>query len=711
MIQINANIRRDRGFVGMMALRLFLLFLVVSQVAFLGTRYRLRCDLTGDRLYTLTQSTTKVLHKLTDPLLIEAYFSPDDKLPPTARPLRAAMRHVLDEYVKLGEGRVIRRYLDPTSDMQLREKALRLGIQPQRMMQRTGRAAANDTVIGEVWQGLRLRYADKKQEILPLLPFQANTFAYEAMLTPRIRALTVAAKPKIGFLAYPMVPGTPYFGERPGKRRYYNLLLRYFGEEYDFRPLALRQGQLIPQDLKAVILVRPKGLTDRAKYVLDQYLVGGGKLVIFADTHECEIRDDIQNQIRIEPVSYDAKGARLKFLDQLAHYGAKVEDRVVSEGVKEAWQFYATFVQDPRTMQTGLEPIDYPYLFEALDVDWRQHADMFAPRNQNGEVDEAQAQNLKKILKPGVAKDHPLMAQILKVGIPGFFWPCPVGLTDRLPENVKGQVLLNTSPQGWDETPPEEIDPFNRYQDYQGREAEYKKWQQKLVTARQVTPPKQIGLMVHLEGKFSSFFAGRKIPPRPVEHTEDEEPDPLEWDTKKHKKDEKKPEIVGPVPADKEPSGAAPENDPPMVTKATKAGSLLVIGDADFIRDDFLSPAYSRPAPKATPPVVIGPMSKDWQQPQRAARFFLNILSWLAEEEDLLELRNKAPTDRTLLFARHDATGGENVRDFQERVESVTAWIRWTNILLPCLILVAVGLFVVIRRRAQKVAFLASLEA
>jgi len=374
-------------------------------------------------------------------------------------------------------------------------------------------------------------------------------------------------------------------------------------------------------------------------------------------------------------------------------------------------------------MQTGLQAIEYPYLLEALDVDWRQHAETFA-RNANGQVDEAQAKILRQILKPGVAKDHELMVQVLKVGIPGFFWPCPVNLTESLPEDVEGQVLLRTSPQGWDEDPPDEIDPFNRYQDYKGREAQYHKWLQQLQATRQITPPKQIGLMVHLHGKFSSFFKGRQIPQRPADPDKSEESDPLEWDKKdsakgKNKgeakvktkaKDAQQPEAVGPQLPTKKAGGEVPDRDPPMITKGTKEGSLLVIGDADFLRDDYIAPAYRQPAPKAVPPVVVGPMPKDWQRPERAARFFLNILSWLAEEKDLLDLVNKAPTNRTLLFAKHDAAGGENVRDFQERVESVSSWIRWTNILVPAALLVGLGLIAVVRRRAQKVAFLASLE-
>ncbi|MHC4896775.1 MAG: hypothetical protein ACYTGW_06665, partial [Planctomycetota bacterium] len=296
-------------------------------------------------------------------------------------------------------------------------------------------------------------------------------------------------------------------------------------------------------------------------------------------------------------------------------------------------------------------------------------------------------------------------------------------LTERLPEDVEGQVLLRTSPLGWDENLPREIDPFNRYRDQRGREAEYQKWVQNLGMTRQVTPPKQIGLVVHLEGKFSSFFAGKDIPERPIQKREGEaEPDPLDWDKddkdkdKRGKEDEPAKtakagqEPVGPMPADKKPA-QDPDLDPPMLAKATKPGSLLVIGDADFVRDDYLAPAYSQPDPKGTPPVVVGPMPKDWQRPQRAARFFMNMLAWLAEEEDLLELQKKTRTDRTLVFTKHDSASGESAKEFQQRLESVSAWIRWSNTLVPCLVLVLVGLVIVLRRRAQKRAFLASLEA
>ena len=91
-----------KGFLGRAILRMVLLFVVLSHVTYLASRYRLRSDLTTDQLYTLTSSTQKVLDKLEDRLVIEAYFSPKQNLPILEQPKRMALVNLLEEYEKAG---------------------------------------------------------------------------------------------------------------------------------------------------------------------------------------------------------------------------------------------------------------------------------------------------------------------------------------------------------------------------------------------------------------------------------------------------------------------------------------------------------------------------------------------------------------------------------------------------------------------------------
>src|SRR5688572_23225537 len=195
MAAMNNPLPAQRGYVLDVALRVVLLLLVLGQVTYLAARYSLRKDVTADKLYSLSSSTQKVLDGLDDRFVIEAYFSSDDKLPSVYRTLRLELRNFLDEYVRMSKGRVVVQYFDPLADNEIKKKAERLQIRPIT----ANEAGESSLAFTEVWQGLRFRYRDEKQKVIPLMQFQGATAMYEASLTPIIKELTVREKPVIGF--------------------------------------------------------------------------------------------------------------------------------------------------------------------------------------------------------------------------------------------------------------------------------------------------------------------------------------------------------------------------------------------------------------------------------------------------------------------------------------------------------------------------------
>jgi len=94
--------------------------------------------------------------------VIEAYMTPDDKLPEVARDYRRTMRNTFDEYAQLAKaarGRVPRSF-----ERRLAQgRAERLGIKPQTVQESGGRAFS----VLEIWQGLRIRYGGAKQKVIP----------------------------------------------------------------------------------------------------------------------------------------------------------------------------------------------------------------------------------------------------------------------------------------------------------------------------------------------------------------------------------------------------------------------------------------------------------------------------------------------------------------------------------------------------------------
>lgn len=514
------------GYVADVVLRVVLLAIVLGEVVFLAGKHRVRVDMTADKFFTLTESTRRVLSKLEDRLLIECYFTEDAKLPAgQLRDARALLRSFLDEYVQLGGGKVAIEYYDPGSDKLLREKAERLGMKPFNL------SVSGETSLTqmEVWQGMRLMYGAEKQKVIPIIGGTPSQL--ESVLTPYVKDLTVKEKPKIGLIAYATEAGAGAFGQQGAQPRGFDRLptLDQVKGRYDIQRIYWDDGQHIPEDVGTLLLVRPKKLSDRQKYVLDQFLMRGGTLVVFADTAEFEIGQ--QRTFRSTVVSYDADDSKTSLVDQLAHYGVRLSDQVVAEGLGQARENLDLRVPVMTLLGQAYRPIAYPYWFRVLNADYAQSARQIAEwsaQSNGGQVDEAVVEQFRKEFRPGMAPDHPLLNG-LSFG-PAFFWPCPVELADPLPEGVKGTVLMRTSPISFAEDPPADLNPLGQDTDPRKQEQALLQFSSRISTRLLTEPRKQIGLMVHLTGAFHSFFEGKEIPQRkkPEEKTSEQTPDPLE---------------------------------------------------------------------------------------------------------------------------------------------------------------------------------------
>ena len=402
---MNESTHSDSGFVASSVLRLVLLFIVLAQICFLASRYRTRVDLTSDQLYTLTPSTAKVLGKLENRVLIEAYFSPKENLPILDQPKRMALVNLLEEYEKLSGGAVRVQYINPLEDKTKREMATRLGMKPGQTRVETSGGRTDM----EIWQGMRIRYGADAQRIISGMPFpprgQHSTAFYEKILTPTIKQLSTTQKLKVGMLAFRSRPGgggmmldmdekTPPQG--------YGQLARVFSREFDIQQIDISKGQLIPTEIKIALLIRPKYLTDRTKFVFDQFMMRGGNLIVFADTAELEVRKD--RTLRGTVVSYDAPTSKLRFTEMLKSYGVELRNQIVGDGANGPQQPFLER-QQKQNGQPVQNLIRYPYFFEAGDTDWQVLAKNMA-RNSKGEVDEPLAAQYASRVLPGMNMEH-----------------------------------------------------------------------------------------------------------------------------------------------------------------------------------------------------------------------------------------------------------------------------------------------------------------
>ncbi|HEB53626.1 MAG TPA: hypothetical protein ENI87_10280 [bacterium] len=701
---------KQRGGVLALAIHVLLLLLVLGQVVFLSSRYHARIDLTSDRLWTSTDTTRRLLARLDQRLLVEAYFSPKEELPVAYRTSREWADSFLEELRELGAGKVVVRRFDPNSDKAVADKATRLGVEPINLSSRS----ATSLSVDQHWQGLRLVYGGGKQQVLAsFLP--RSSFEAEAIVSPKIKQLLTERKRRFGYMEWP----AQRIGSRqPGGVGWSAVRTRPgLKERYEFQNFKDEDGALLPDDLDTLFLFRPKDLTDRQKYVIDQFLMGGGTLVVFADAAEYALGPK-RLMVKL-PMRLDASGSSFSFVEQLRHYGVDWRPKVLADMERSAHtgripqEYFAVPVQTALgTMRAS--PVPYPYFFHAVNVDWSVSADRLAT-DATGKVDQRKAEQYRRTLLPGMPTDDFLFAAFKKLGrSPGFYWPTWTGLRRRaageldLPDGVEGRVLLWSSPGILLDDPQQNLNPVgsDRLNMRNQLERFLKPLNERLLAETRMQAP----LMVELSGRFPSFFASRERPLRPSEIKEQKareseaqdgakdedaaQDQPDKAASAQQKKPKPKPE-PGPQPAEPEPPAAVPSERAPR-TAAEAAGRIVVVGDATFLRDDVIRGDYQKAG---------GPYSGLLAMP-----FFAQLLDWLSGDRDLIELQSRTERDRTLTLLEPEGRPGADPREAEQRLRRKTELLVTVNVVLPCALLLLFGAGVFLVRRNQKRAFLGRLD-
>lgn len=729
-----AGHRRCRGGALTVAVHVLLLFLVLAQVVFLASHLRLRVDLTADRLWSLSGSTRKILDGLQDRLVFECYFSPKESLPTQLRDYRTILDNLLDELVQVGKGRVVVQRYDPNADKMIADKARRIGIKPAELQART----SSSVQVNVAWQGIRLIAGGQKQKVIEQISAPSSA-QLEAAITMGIREVLTKERHKVGFMEWPLPPqpGQPQAGATGWSQV---RSLADLAKRYEFVDVKDAEGVLIPEDIDTLFLFRPKDLTDRQKYVVDQFLMRGGKLVVFADVADYQI-GPYRVFSRAPAFQLDAPGSQEHWLDQLACYGVQVKEKVIADWLGNNGAQYLEYLWVARPNMLPAQ-LPYPYMFHVLPVDWRDKAAELVATAPAAGNDASLIEQYKKHLHPGIDSDAFLFQSFKKVGRgPGLFWPCWTdlrrnGAEPDLPSGVQGQVLMWSSPRIVVEDPPQDLNPW-RGQDPQSQQASLAKFQEQLRESqlRQSETLQQAPLMVELSGRFPSFFAGKQRPKRASEikqeeaakkaaedsgnqqpdkppadaadqqqkrgpHADDEPPqEPGKQQPQEPGKqpagqqpEQPKPDLIGPLPPPNPDEAAAngPKvEEPAQLTEAKADSRIVVIGDADFIRDDLVRGDHRQ---RGGPTSFLGGL------------FFYQLVDWLAQDDDLIELQSRVPPNRALMLVEEKPT--EAVAEFEKRRDQKKLNLQLLNILLPILLLGGTGVVVFVARRSQKRSFL-----
>ncbi|MGH7163416.1 MAG: Gldg family protein, partial [Planctomycetota bacterium] len=654
-----AAVHRPRQFASYLSQRVgvqTLLVLGIVVVGFLLTgRAFVRWDLTEDRRFTISQASKALVQELTDPLTIRAYFS--SNLPPRYEPLQRQVFDVLAEYEAASDGKLKWERHDPQTSRTAESEAKNYGLAHVELPV----YEASSMQILKVYGGLVMLYRDRASEVVNVAQRYPEDFEglsiLEYEISSRIYQL-INDRPTLGIVGYlQSQPQANPFAPGGAPRAEFQGLRRLLGEAFTIEDVDLKTNEPDPAKIPLLLVVRPKEFSDVEVFRLDQYLMKGGRVLMFIT----------QGTLEQSPFEQSLRYQQFKTgLDEwLQHHGVRVPNEFVCHFQNSERQTYITAQGELRIQPLVFLPFFWDELMDRdnpavntlkkVTLLWAHPIDILRDRLQgkkatvlvhSNAAESWRWRDLARIDPGGVTRsDLPRSGETLEsavaVSLEGIFTsyfaerPAPPSLTPKQAKEEGGEKA------GDGETIPEAPAPE------EGEEGEA------------------------AEGKEEAAGDGGKIEEAP-------------------KEEEKQGEAEKPGGASDGAKKEEAPKGPEVVQQSREATLLVVIGNSLFISDQVLG----------------GDKADD--RAKQATLLALNLVDWLTRSKDLIAMRAKKYNSRALIdkdFQTQMEAASKKLEEgkisesqfseewdvARERQEIGRKRWRWLNILVPCAAVLLAG--------------------
>ena len=270
---------------------------------------RARVDLTADKVYTVSEGARNFLTSLEQNVSLKLYFSDEntrDIIP--LRNYRQRVVELIEEYVLLADGKINFEQIDPQPFSIQEDEANAAGIN----------AVAINEGRPDVFFGLSSSSDSGQKSIAFMHPQRERLLEYD--INDLIYQSLSPEKPKIGLLSsLSLSGGYGQGGPTDPWVSYEQLQLSFTVQQLD------NAIEEIPEDLDALLLVHPADVSLKTLYAIDQYALGGGKLVAFLDPYAEQANPLISGAF---PAPEDSTG---NLSELLAAWGVSVGSEVVAD--------------------------------------------------------------------------------------------------------------------------------------------------------------------------------------------------------------------------------------------------------------------------------------------------------------------------------------------------------------------------------------------
>jgi ABC-type uncharacterized transport system involved in gliding motility auxiliary subunit len=263
------------------------LALILIALNYILSPARGRVDLTEGKVFTLSEGTRAILTKLESPVKIRFYYTQGEATPVGLKTFAQRVEDLLSEFRSVSGGKVVVEKYNPQPDSEAEESATLDGIEGQ--MLNTGE---------KFYLGLSISQLDDKVAIPVLTPERERLLEYD--LTRAVARVSTAKKPVIGVMS-----AVPVFGrglsplalqEKQGLTEPW-VLISELKRDFELKEVSTT-AEAIDPEIKVLLVVHPRDVSETTQYAIDQFIMRGGKLIAFVDPYMYfDQQRDMQNPL------------------------------------------------------------------------------------------------------------------------------------------------------------------------------------------------------------------------------------------------------------------------------------------------------------------------------------------------------------------------------------------------------------------------------
>jgi len=292
--------------------------IIILLNALIGTVHY-RIDFTENKIYTLSDASRKIIRKIDKPVTIKFYCSrSNNRMPVNLKNFANRIEDLLSEYREAGNGNIVVEKFDPKQFSDAEDSAIMDGIAGQLL-----------TTGEKIYLGIAVSCGKQLATIPFVSPLKENLLEYS--VTSAITEVFKTKKATIGIMSALQVTGGAPTAAMMQKGIFKMiqpwLFVKQLKKDFNIKKINMAVKE-IDKDVDLLMLFHPAGISSDAQFAVDQFIMKGGKVIVFVDPFSFVTK----NMSKTDP---SLKGKFSSTLPELFKaWGVKFNtDRVVADAI------------------------------------------------------------------------------------------------------------------------------------------------------------------------------------------------------------------------------------------------------------------------------------------------------------------------------------------------------------------------------------------